>query len=851
MVDYKYSALYGADSIDKQIKIEYDNGIITNADLILESMELQESLCSEQTLRFGCCEASVIKFKILNVFTPLKDKWLTVTQTLAGNVNEPLMIGRYKVYSDKPTADRRYRDIVAYDVMYDIINAEMSDWYNSILPNENSTVTIKEFRTSFISHFGSEQQDEGLINDHMVVKKTIQPEQISGRNIITAICELNGCFGHISRDGKFHYVFLPKNIRGLYPANDLYPSDDLFPRNQITERIGKSLYTSCQYEDYITQNITKLQIRQEENDIGSIVGTGDNCYIIEDNFLVYGKSSKELEEIGKNVLSVISEISFRPYAADCKGNPCLEVGDAIRIPTKYELVESYILKRTLKGIQALKDVYEAEGEEWYSEKVNSVHKSIIQLKGKANILERTIEETKSTIIDVEAGLKSQIAQTAGEIRLEVEDTKNGLESKITQTAGEIRAEVTDTANGLESKITQTAEEIKTEVSKTYETKTDASITTAKLESSITQTAEMIKTEVSETYQTKSDASAATTKLESSITQTAELIKTEVSETYETKTNASETKTALESSITQTATTIQSEVSKTYQTKTDAATTTAKLESSITQTATEIRSEVSDTANGLQTKITQNANGIESCVKKNGVISSINQTSESVTIAANKINLNGTVTANNNVKIGTNGKITAKGANIEGNFQMTGGSIHIETEESTSNIIELKRAGTVVQIGNDGMNASADTRTAVFQYSQIGITNETSNGNLVAQLTDQGKGVSSYGWDSYSDERLKYDVEPMDIHERAAFIYKQSPCRFKYSYDKDGYIRHGLIAQEVVATIGEENWAVCGKSNLIGNEEYFVLNYMELIADLIATVKSQNERILALEEQRDE
>ena len=59
-------------------------------------------------------------------------------------------------------------------------------------------------------------------------------------------------------------------------------------------------------------------------------------------------------------------------------------------------------------------------------------------------------------------------------------------------------------------------------------------------------------------------------------------------------------------------------------------------------------------------ISATASGLSSKVEANGVISAINQSSESVTISAGKINLNGAASFNNNVTIGTNGVITAKG-----------------------------------------------------------------------------------------------------------------------------------------------------------------------------------------------
>lgn len=472
MVDFKYADLYLKDSVDKQLSISFDGGEITNTELHQGRFELNESLCSEKQLRFGSCESSSIKFRISNIFTQLAGKWLTITEALDGNTDALFSFGKYKVNSDKPTADRRYRDIVAYDAMYDILIAEVSEWYNEILPDSDSTVTLKEFRDSFFSYFGIEQEEVTLVNDSMIVTKTVEPSQMSGKTVITAICEINGCFGHIGRNGKFQYIHLKEMSDGLYPSNTLYPLDDLYPADPMNaERISKSHYISAEYEDYVTERITKLQIRQEENDIGCIYGTGDNCYIVQDNFLVYGKSPEELQTIASNLYSVISSVWYRPAHVEAKGNPCLEVGDGIRLSTKYAIVYTYILQRTLKGIQALRDAYDADGEQYQSENVNSVRDDIIQLKGKTNKLIRTVEETRLEIKDIESGLDSKITQTAQKIETEVTRAKSAEESlgsRITQTAESISSEVTRATNAesnLSSKINQTANQIELKVSK--------------------------------------------------------------------------------------------------------------------------------------------------------------------------------------------------------------------------------------------------------------------------------------------------------------------------------------------------------------------------------------------------
>lgn len=627
MVNYQYAELFKKDSIDKQLTIETDDKTtkITNVELHQEQFELTESICSESELTFGSCEAAVLKFTVSNIFLPMKDKMITVKTVIDNNTANPFQIGRYKVYSDTPTADRTKRDIVAYDRLYDVINADVAEWYNALLPEKDSTTTMKAFRDSFFGYFGIEQADAQLVNDDMKVEKTVEPEELSGATVLNCICEINGCFGHIGRDSKFHYIYLEQEIQGLYPRNDLYPADDLYPREPKSMRIGKNLYISAQYEDFLVKTIDKLQIRKEEDDIGVIVGSGTNAYVIQDNFLVYGKGNEELTGIANNIYEKIRGIIYRPFSADCKGNPCIEVGDAVRLPTRYEIIESYVLKRTLKGIQALRDDYEAAGEEYRSTQVNSVHKSIIQLKGKTNVLTRAIEETNSKIVDVESGLSSEIKQTATDIRAEVKNTVDGLSSSIEQTAESITSEVKrakQSEEELSSKITQTAESITSEVGKKYETKENATNTKTELQTSIRQTADGFTAELSkQVTETKQYAESAAETAESNAKQdTADKLKN-----YSTTTE-------MNTRINATAEGISAEVTR----KLQSYSTTEQMNSAIRQTADSINTEVSKKVNGDE------------------IISKINQSAENISIEANKINLNGAVTANQNFKIGLDG-----------------------------------------------------------------------------------------------------------------------------------------------------------------------------------------------------
>lgn len=457
MVNYPHNDLFNRGDTQRQIQIAFSGGTITNKEMHQGSFELTESLCSEQSLVFGTCEASVLKFKVHNVVTSLVGQTLTVSEILNGNTAEPFYYGKYKVYSDKPTADRKYRDIVAYDAMYDILNADVASWYNSI----SFPCTISYLRKKFLAHCKVDYVDTELVNDDIYIEKTIDVTELSGKQVINAICEINGCFGHINRQGKFEFITLSQHNAGLYPSETLYPSDKLFPVEvDEAKLLSTSKYSACKYEDFETQLITGLQIRQEEDDIGATVGTTTNAYVVEDNFLVYGKNNADLTTIANNLLSVINNVYYRPIEyVKTNGKPYLEVGDSISIGSKELIIETYILERVISGLNGQKDEFYSKGTETYGKELNGLNKQITQIKGKYNKLTRTVDETRSEIGNIEEGLHTEIVQTATDIRAEAEDMRKGLVSSIALTADQIRSEVKDSDANLQSQITQNANAI--------------------------------------------------------------------------------------------------------------------------------------------------------------------------------------------------------------------------------------------------------------------------------------------------------------------------------------------------------------------------------------------------------
>lgn len=102
----------------------------------------------------------------------------------------------------------------------------------------------------------------------------------------------------------------------------------------------------------------------------------------------------------------------------------------------------------------------------------------------------------------------------------------------------------------------------------------------------------------------------------------------------------------------------------------------------------------------------------------------------------------------------------------------------------------------------------------------------------------GNTYSQTGQIMSSDRNMKNDIQELDKEESSQFIYSLKPSKFKYNNGTSGRFHHGFIAQEVKESLGAEDNAVYveQKNGTKG------LRYEEFIADLVATIQMQNERL---------
>ena len=382
--------------------------------------------------------------------------------TLLETTYELLQVGIFKAEKPVKVNDTRIK-VIAYDRMT-LFDKKIDEWFQTV----QYPIKLKNLLTNLCKYVGVTCKTTQFLNGDMEIKKNFVGTDVTGRQLLQWVVEIAAQFARITPSGELELAWY----------------------KPVQYVIDSSCYSEVEISDYEVKRIDKLQIRVEENDIGVIVGSGVNAYVIQNNPLLYADKDSELRGVATNIFNAIKEFKYYPYKLTGLPNPLIRAGDIVTINTTAgQTIQAVIMNRKLTS---LRDEYSATGSENRTPN-QSLHTSIIALRGATNVLHRSIEETKSIITDVEKGLQSQITQNAKEISLRVtqtefdankQSTDNRIakaESEIVQNAQEISLKVSQTdynGNTISSLINQTATTIQIQAEKVnlvgYTTFTDLS-----------------------------------------------------------------------------------------------------------------------------------------------------------------------------------------------------------------------------------------------------------------------------------------------------------------------------------------------------------------------------------------
>lgn len=280
--------------------------------------------------------------------------------------------------------------------------------------------------------------------------------------------------------------------------------------------------------------------------------------------------------------------------------------------------------------------------------------------------------------------------------------------------------------------------------------------------------------------------------------------------------------------------------------------------------------------GSVSKIQQTANSIKlevaTKVGENEIISKINQTSESILIQANRLNLSGYVTINS-LKAGgtttidggriTTGKVAAEridvdnlwvkhlnGANgtFSGSLSAATGTFSGSLEAASGTFTKLTASNGAVKFTGNNINICGVEIGYVSYYSQVCVvppshqTGNVGTGSLAwdqcvaKNLYSSGGGVNSYSMRKLKKNILNYPYDPTAVD-------RLQPVTYIMRNDDTNTIRLGLIADDVREV---EPLLVSSFQDESMPGSVLTLDYSRVSVLLINEIKALRKRVSSLE-----
>jgi len=207
-------------------------------------------------------------------------------------------------------------------------------------------------------------------------------QNITLRDLQTAVFETQCQFGKLDRVNNY-FTGIELNHGRLYPADTLYPDDALYPMS-TSESGFRAIYSKLWADEGNIRKWKNLNItykglienedtheHEEADKIYTAVvdANGTDDYNVTANWLfknlLWADSESEswqeaaglenIEDYADAMVAKMQSVSWFPFEMWCAGLPYVETGDEVEIDVGEHAYTSYVLRRTIKGIQNLQD----------------------------------------------------------------------------------------------------------------------------------------------------------------------------------------------------------------------------------------------------------------------------------------------------------------------------------------------------------------------------------------------------------------------------------------------------------------------------------------------------------------
>lgn len=373
------------------------------------------------------------------------------------STNNRTLVGTF--WAVKPTrASRNTYKVYAYDAVSKLDGIQ-STWLRSI--QDNFPMTLWSFAQLVAQRCSLTISNTVLPRNGDYQVQAFYADNLTGRQLLSWVAEASGTFLRATPDGKLEFSWYTpdshdtgimagdQGVRAIVRLSGdvLRTSQDEIYRIGIS---GRFYYqSSLTYEDYQTEKIDKVQIKQTDDDVGVIYPpdeTGTNALVISGNLLLTTSTAETLQPVAQSLYGLLADVTYTPCEIEIQDDGQTHAGDIVEVTdSRGNAFTAYIMEAVSSGGRlkltctgnASRDGTAAVNEQIYTNlqgRVLEISASVDGLKITNRDLQGSLASLKLTVDGIETNVQKQIDDLTDYVDTETGQIKDEAVNEAVQQA---------------------------------------------------------------------------------------------------------------------------------------------------------------------------------------------------------------------------------------------------------------------------------------------------------------------------------------------------------------------------------------------------------------------------------
>lgn len=331
--------------VSDEIKQAYDLSTTQVDKIILDGQEYRitnvqyyDDVYEEGNI-FGTAIARGLEFEIENIVDLEKKEVEYLTGIQVNGITNWISLGNFIVQDVEPNDTTNIAKITAMDYM---IKTNIP--FKSKLKYSDGTVTLADVLNEACTNSGLTCATLVFPNSDFIVDSNQFEEGTLNRQVIQAVAQLSGTVAKVKSDNKLYLIGPQTEVAKVFTLNN-------YKEAEIKRATHPINLVSLGMADIIGENIT---LRDET----SIEENGENSLVINDNPFAYTQAKRE--QLITALFNAVKGFEYKAYTFECQGLPYLETMDKVQfLDKKKNTYDSFIFRFNYKSPNGLESTIEA------------------------------------------------------------------------------------------------------------------------------------------------------------------------------------------------------------------------------------------------------------------------------------------------------------------------------------------------------------------------------------------------------------------------------------------------------------------------------------------------------------